>query len=177
MSAVIPSRTWRGIGEFGFALHDHQPVGRIDSREMPSHKKLQSVSRSIADSFTSLMNYRGTDYVMGHLLKAARASGTGRLEVDLLSGTASPEALLVPPVAGSVYAYCRDFQSLVERSGSDITFVRKAVMSMEFDISISRPYANATHLMESPYTCVVAIEDDRGNMYPTELKGWWYPET
>lgn len=42
---------------------------------MASHNKLDSVSRSVADSFTSLMNYRGDDHVMGHLLKAARSSG------------------------------------------------------------------------------------------------------
>ncbi len=62
---------------------------------MASHKKLQSVSRSIADSFTSLMNYSGNDYVMGHLLKAARTTGMTRLDVDLLSGIASPKGLLV----------------------------------------------------------------------------------
>ena len=144
---------------------------------MASHKKLQSVSRSIADSFTSLMNYSANDYVMGHLLKAARTSGMSRLDVDLLSGIASPNGLLVKPVARSVDAYCQDLSSLVRRSGSDMAFVRSASLSVEFDISISRPYSRAPQLSESPYTCVVRIEDDRGKIYESELKGWWYPET
>lgn len=144
---------------------------------MASHKKLQSVSRSIADSFTSLMNYSGNDYVMGHLLKAARTTGMSRLDVDLLSGIASPKGLLVKPVAISVDAYCQDLSSLVRRSGSDMAFVRSASLSVEFDISISRPYSRAPHLSESPYTCAARIEDDRGKIYESELKGWWYPET
>ncbi len=127
---------------------------------MASHKKLQSVSRSIADSFTSLMNYSANDYVMGHLLKAARTTGMSRLDVDLLSGIASPKALLLKPVAYSVDAYCQDLSSLVRRSGSDIAFVRSASLSVEF----------------SPYTCAVRIEDDRGKTYESDLKGCWYPE-
>src|SRR5216683_4438934 len=144
---------------------------------MASHKKLQSVSRSIADSFTSLMNYSANDYVMGHLLKAARTTGMSRLDVDLLSGIASPKALLLKPVAYSVDAYCQDLSSLVRRSGSDIAFVRSASLSVEFDISISRPHSRAPNLSESPYTCTVRIEDDRGKTYESDLKGCWYPET
>jgi hypothetical protein len=143
---------------------------------MASHKKLQSVTRSVADSFTSLMNYSANDYVMGHLLRAARTTGMSRLDVDLLSGIASPKGLLVKPVADSVDAYCQDLSSLVARSGSHMAFVRSARLSVEFDISISRPYSRAPHLDESPYTCTVRVEDDRGKIYESELKGWWYPE-
>jgi hypothetical protein len=144
---------------------------------MASHKKLQSVSRSVADSFTSLMNYSANDYVMGHLLKAARTTGISRLDVDLLSGIASPIGLLIKPVADTIDAYCQDFSSLVVRSGSDMAFVRSARLSVEFDISISRPHAAASHLDGAPYTCNVRVEDDRGKIYASELKGWWYPET
>lgn len=122
------------------------------------------------------MNYRVDDYVMGHLLKAARTTGMSRLDVDLLSGIASPKALLVKTVADSVDACCRDLSSLVGRSGSDIAFVRSASLSVEFDISISRPHSTFLDLSESPYTCAVRIEDDRGKIYESELKGWWYPE-
>lgn len=38
---------------------------------MPSHKTLKSVVRGLAESFTSLMNYWGDDYVMGHVVYAA----------------------------------------------------------------------------------------------------------
>jgi hypothetical protein len=123
------------------------------------------------------MNSRGDDYVMGHLLKAARSSGASKLDVDLLSGVATPQALLAWPIAASVESYCLDFRGLVERNGSDVSFVRTAVLSVEFDISISRPYSKAPDLRESPYTCVATIEDDRGKTFRSELKGWWYPET
>ena len=61
---------------------------------MPSHKVLQSVARSVADSFASLMNYADDDYVLGHLLNVARASGRNELSVDLLTGKAGPSELL-----------------------------------------------------------------------------------
>jgi len=80
----------------------------------------------VADQFTSLMNYSDGDYVMGHLLSAARATGEETLSVDLLSGRAVPSALLVPPVSRSVDFYAKGFPDLVRRSGSTMEFVKKA---------------------------------------------------
>jgi hypothetical protein len=143
---------------------------------MASHKVLKSVTRSVADSFTSLMNYRGDDYVMGHLLTAARSSGSPALHVDFLTGSATPEVLLTSPVKQSVSDYCSSFPSLVERSGSDLAFVSAAEMDLEYDLSIARPLRNHQKVLESPYVCTVTIADDRGRKYESRLDGWWYPE-
>lgn len=51
---------------------------------MAKRKVLKSVARSVADSFTSSMNYRTYDYVMGHILNAVRETGETTLHVDLL---------------------------------------------------------------------------------------------
>jgi len=144
---------------------------------MASHKVLKSVARSVADSFTSLMNYRGDDYVMGHLLTAARSSGASALHVNFLTGHATPEALLVTPVMQSVSDYCASFPSLVQRSGSDLAFVRAAEMDLEYDLSVAKPRRHQQKVLESPYVCTVRIEDDRGRIYESRLTGWWFPET
>ena len=65
---------------------------------MASHKALKSVVRSLAESFTSLMNYAGDDYVMGHVVYAAWSSGSTGFQVDLLSGATDSSPLLVPEV-------------------------------------------------------------------------------
>ena len=106
---------------------------------MPSHKKLKSVVRSIADQFTGLLNYVGDDYVMGHLLNAARATGKPALDIDLLTGKATPPELMSPEIARSVAGYADDFADLVRRSGSDISFVTRADMRVTFDLAIRRP--------------------------------------
>lgn len=131
--------------------------------------------RSVADSFTSLMNYGADDYILGHILNAARQSGKSTLEIDLLSRHATPDELLTPPVRRSVQGYCDRFPQLLRSNGSDPTFVRAARLKLEFDISISRSH-RATSFTESPYVCTTTIEDDRGKIYETVLDGWWYPE-
>ncbi len=143
---------------------------------MPGYKVLRSVARSVADQFTSLTNYVGDDYVMGHLLKAARESGEKVLTVDLLTGRAKPPALLAPDVARSVAWYSNNFPDLVRRSGSDISFVREARMTVSFDISVRRPRYRGDRLPESPYRCDVLITDDRGKQFAASVSGWWYPE-
>ena len=143
---------------------------------MPRHKVLKSVARSVADSFTSLMNYSGDDYIMGHLLNAARVSGHNELRVNLLTGESSPHELLTPPVARSVKRCCDDFPDLVSRSQSDPTFVHQAELCVVFDTKVARQVRHAPSLTESPYVCEVTLVDDRGKTYLAKLEGWWYPE-
>ena len=63
---------------------------------MPSHKTLKSVARSLADSFTSLMNFAGDDYVMGHAVLAAWQTGATEFRVDLLTGSPTHPFHLCP---------------------------------------------------------------------------------
>lgn len=140
------------------------------------HKALQSVVNSFVASFTSLMNYSGNDYVMGHILTAARETGKARLDVDLLSGHIEPEEFRRNPIVSSVAYRCADFPKLVERSGSDPAFVATATMSIEFDIETEQPVRHAPHLRQSPFVCTVAVTDDRGRTYQAVRKDWWYPE-
>ena len=143
---------------------------------MASHKVLKSVVRSVADSFTSLVNYVGDDYVMGHLLNAARHSGKTTLQINLLTGESGPKELLIKPVALSVKSYVQSFPDLVVRSGSAMSFICAAELRLSFDIGVAKPIRGIPHILESPYTCEVSIADDRGKAYSTTLSGWWYPE-
>lgn len=143
---------------------------------MAKHKTLQSVVNSFADSFTSLMNYSGDDYVMGHILTAARETGKARLDVDLLSGQIEPEDFLRDPIVSSMAYRCADFPKLVERNGSDPAYVATANMTIELDIETEQPVPHARHLRQSPFVCTVALTDDRGRIYQAVRKDWWYPE-
>ena len=143
---------------------------------MAKYKTFQSVVNSVADSFTSLMNYSQGDYIMGHILTAARETGMRTLNVDLLSGHIEPKELLRDPIVKSIESYCADFPGLVERSGSDVSLVTSARMSIVFDIAVEQPVPKAPHLKESPFVCTVSLIDDRGKTYESVLKDWWYPE-
>ncbi len=139
---------------------------------MAKHKTLQSVVNSFADSFTSLMNYSNNDYVMGHILTAARETGKTRLDVDVLTGQVVPEEFLRDPIVSSVGRHCADFPRLVERSGSDPNFVATAHMTIEFDTQTERPVPHAPHLKQSPFVWRVALTDDRGRTYEAVRKDW-----
>jgi hypothetical protein len=143
---------------------------------MAQYKVLRGVANSFAHSFTSLMNYVGNDYVMGHLLRRARETGEAVLNVDLLAGSDSPSALLTSEVAGSVRRYVEWFPKLVIRHKTEMQYVRAARLSVTFELSTRRPVRHAPDLEESPYVCRVEIEDDRGKVWSSEVRDWWYPE-
>jgi hypothetical protein len=143
---------------------------------MPKRKVLKSVARSSADSFKSLMNWGDGDYVMGNLLEAARVSGRDTLHADLLTGRGNPPELMTPPIAASLKARAEWFPRLVESSGADMDFVQSADLTIRFDTSVERALHRDPAILESPYTCTVRIEDDRGRVYESSVEGWWYPE-
>ena len=143
---------------------------------MARYKVLKSVAHSVGHSFTSLLNYRGDDYVMGHLLRRARAVDADELVVDLMSGDATPASLLTKDVKASVRAYCEWFPKLVAAHRTEMQYIRRARMSIRFDLAMRRAVRHAPTCVESPYTCRVELEDDRGKVWAAELRDWWYPE-
>jgi hypothetical protein len=140
------------------------------------YKVLKSVAHSMGHSFTSLMNYAGNDYVMGHLLRRAREVREPTLIVDILADTATPASLLTPEIRRSVSGYCSWFPSLLASHKTHRQFVHAARMTLTFDLGVERPARYAPGCTESPYVCHVAITDDRGKVWSAEIKDWWYPE-
>jgi hypothetical protein len=122
------------------------------------------------------MNYSGDDYVMGHILQAAWATGGDSLRVDLLSGEVDPSPLAIPVVVASLAHYVDRLPGLVVRSNSDMSFVQAADMVITVDPGTRRPSTSNALLMESPYTCAVRICDDRGTLYEHLICDWWYAE-
>lgn len=144
---------------------------------MTSHKPLKSVSHNFGHSFISLMNYIHNDYFLGHLLKQARSTKINKLSVDILTGTALPKELLTLPILNSIQHWCKWFPNLVNSSGSTMDYVSKATMTIEFDLTKTRPYPHGNQFIENPFVCEIIITDDRGKEYKHEHTGWWFPET
>lgn len=142
---------------------------------MPSYKTLKSVVASLAQSFTSLMNYRGDDYVMGHIVYAAWSTGATRLHVDLSSGVMEASQLLIPEVQDAISQYVRWFPEIVQRSNSSMDFISEAKLLITVDPTVRRPCRNVG-FQESPFTCIVRVVDDRGKEYVHKISDWWYPE-
>jgi hypothetical protein len=93
---------------------------------VPSHKALKNVVQNLAQSFASLMNYRGDDYVMGHIVQAAWATGATELRVNLLTGESAPSPLLTTLVKESIAGCVSDFPYFLQRTRSAIQFVAAA---------------------------------------------------
>jgi hypothetical protein len=143
---------------------------------MARYKVLKSVAHSMGHSFTSLMNYRGNDYVMGHLLRRAREVRQGTLIVDFLTGKAGPASLLTREIGDAVERYAAWFPQQVSSQRTSLAYVRGARMTLAFDLTVEREARHAPGCIESPYVCRVEIEDDRGKTWAAELRDWWYPE-
>ena len=133
---------------------------------MPGRTTLKSVAHNVGHSFFSLMNYVEDDYVFGHLIRAAITSGEDTLRVDLLRRSAEPAALASPSVSVVLGRYYEHFAGMVAREGSDMTFVRSAVMVVRFDLS--RAGFNGAGYPEAPFRWVVEIDDDRGRRWRAE---------
>ena len=144
---------------------------------MKSHKPLKSISHNFGHSFISLMNYINDDYFLGHLLKQARQTKLNKLTVDILQNVAEPKELLTSQIKTSIDNWNKWFPTLVVNSGSTMDFVSSATMTIEFDLTQTRPYANNNDYMENPFVCEIVIIDDRGKEYKRKQEGWWVPET
>ena len=142
---------------------------------MPSHKALKNVVHNLAHSFASAANYQGDDYVMGHIVQAAWATGATELRVNLLTGETSQSPLLTPPVKENIAWRVKLFPASLQWARSDIQFVAAAELWVIVDPTKRRLFRD-TLFTESPFTCGARIVDDRGKQYEYSFSGWWWPE-
>jgi hypothetical protein len=143
---------------------------------MARYKVLKSVAHSLVHSFTSLINYRDDDYVLGHILRRSRETGQGILVFDVLTAEAAPASLLTPPIVGSIEGYRKWFPDLVTSHKTSMDVIRAAKVTLTFDLDARRPARLNPKFEESPYRCVAEITDDRGKVWSAAVSDWWYPE-
>ncbi|MDB4908084.1 MAG: hypothetical protein JWO05_2868 [Gemmatimonadetes bacterium] len=137
------------------------------------YKVIKSAAHNFGHSFVSLMNWSGDDYTMSHLAREVVERDMPVLEVDLLSGRAAPQALLVPPVGASVTRYLDWFPKLLVSQRIDPAVVRAASLRIQFQPerrSVNHGFSNA---WEIPFECLVAIEDDRGKRHEGRVRAFW----
>ena len=142
---------------------------------MPKLKILKGVAHNIGSSFTSLMNYSGDDYSMGHILRFARESGINSLTIDLLTGQGSPASLLREPISALPSWYSKMFLRLRHSSGSNRELVHSATLTVVYDLQRSKP-SSIRDEPQSPFNCDVSIVDVRGKNYTAHFDGWWFVE-
>jgi len=143
---------------------------------MARYKVLKSVAHSLAHSFTSSLNWGDADYVMGNLLQRARDIGEATLTIDLMTGTAKPDGLCTPPVQRAVERYTDWLRRLVMAHKSDMRYVAKAILTIQYDLSVAHPAQSAPTGFASSYVCTAEVTDDRGTVWKAVLRDWWVPE-
>jgi hypothetical protein len=142
---------------------------------MPKLKVLKGVAHNIGSSFTSLMNFTGDDYSMGHILRFARESSSNTLTINLLTGEGFPPNLLREPISALPSWYSKMFLRLVHSSGSSPELVHSATLTLVYDLQRRKP-SPITDEPQSPFTCDVSIVDARGEDYAAHFDGWWFVE-
>ena len=139
---------------------------------MSRYKVLPSIAHNIGQEFVRPSAERGHEYVLGQLLADARRTQQSTLRVDLFTGAATPAALVSRAVSQAIDVQVRDFPGLVAGHHSDMQYVSGARLELAFDLAGERPMAGAPGRRETPYTCRVSIDDDRGKTWSAELHGW-----
>lgn len=134
------------------------------------YKAIKSVAHNFGHSFVSLTNYMADDYVIGHLARAAVASGEPELRVNILAGTAEPAGLAVPLVRSSLDWYAAWFPGLLRDHGIRMESIREAAMRIRFDLA--RMALPLPRVM-LPFECVVEITDDRGVVHTGTVRDGW----
>jgi hypothetical protein len=141
-----------------------------------SLKALKSVAHDEVESFTSLMNYWGNNYVMELIIISAWNTGKSELKIDFINGKTNITPLMTLPVRQSVNSYIIKFPDFVKRSQSDISVVKKAEMTITI-----QHFQDSSNQHQKPrsafYHCKFEIVDDRGKIYSYEKKDWWSLET
>lgn len=142
---------------------------------MASYKVLKSVAHNIGHSFVSDMNYRGDDYVMGHILRLAKSTGRDTLAIDFIKREGGPPELLAPPISDLPSWETERFWHLVETQGSQRSLVQDATLTLRYEIFAPPQNHHDPQLVEDRYFCDVHITDTRGKDYKAQFIGWWYP--
>jgi hypothetical protein len=126
---------------------------------MARYKVLPSVAHNFAHSFVSLMNYVGRDYVMCHLIRRVKLTGTRRFHFDVLRRTLGPVELLSPPILKSCEGYAKDFGRLVTSSGAALDSINSAELDLQVSLGRTLPRTAKLH---GRVTATMRILDDRG---------------
>lgn len=101
---------------------------------------------------------------MESLAESALQSGDRHLTVDLLTGIVAPPSFDTPETRSAIDWYVSYFPGVVERSNSDMSFIKEATLAIEFQPKIpsTGPLAGR---VTSPYRCHMRMVDDRGRSY------------
>lgn len=138
------------------------------------YKVLKSVAHNWAHSFASDSNIVDEDFAMSYLVRAALDSGVSDLDIDLLTGSASPDTLLSEPVRKAVRNYVMWFPELSESQGVPINVIREAKASIRFHLDRRRPGSGSIETTGVPYEVTVCLVDDVGRKHVGEVSDEWF---
>jgi hypothetical protein len=142
---------------------------------MARYKVLPSIAHNFGQAFVGASNEREDDHLLGRLLADARRTGEATLRLDILTGVATPAALVSSSLARVLERHVRGFPDLVAGDHSDMHYIHGAWMELTFDLATERPVTGGGNQRESPFLCRVAIDDDKGKTWIAELRGWCAP--
>ena len=141
-----------------------------------SYKRYKSAAHNFARSFASALNWAADDYAMSYLARAALRTGSTELRADLSSGAASPPELASAPVLESLRSRVDWFPRHLEAEGADPARVRKATLTVRFDIEKHQYLRRFGGALSVPFSAEVRILDDREVEHLGEYRDSWVAE-
>ena len=151
-------------------------MGVSRTTDAVKYKNLKSVAHNFGHSFTSDMNWAGSDHVMTLLARAAIATGLTELDVDIRGGTAAPAGLIAPALQDTIAHQPAKLDHLLTTQRADPARVPGARMRLRLDVARRSAHPSEPHITEFPFDCVVELTDDRGAVHRGEVRAWWRME-
>ncbi len=113
-------------------------------------------------------------FFMSHLARAAVASGARELQVNLLTGDATPISLLTPPIAESIQRSVAWFPRHLAGERVDVAHLKSASLVVQFKLDGTVAASGRRPPWTVPFECVVSVEDDRGKLHEGHVEDMWH---
>lgn len=139
---------------------------------MPRRRELAAVASGLLGSFVSRNNDVGGYWAIGKLYRHAIENDAPRVVIDLMAKTMAPSAA---EFEGMVSHYAEVFGQQCNARHLPADWVAQVQVWIRFDVAPNDPLAPSHSERETPFECVVAIEDDLGRTHTAQHQGWCAP--
>ena len=141
---------------------------------MPTRRVLRSVAHDVSEALVSRNDDVAGYWALGQLLSHALATSITSYRVDLVCGASAP-SLVGTPLSSIPGSWADVFWANVERKKLARALIRRAIATVEFDLTRRRPAVHHDELVEHPFICRVEVDDDRGRTYVATAEAWCFP--
>lgn len=139
---------------------------------MVKRKLINGAISGLAGTFVSRYNEISRYWAMGKLYAISLESGLNSISLDLINKESIPTNESLETLT---FKYAQKFEELLSGYELDLSFVRKALIEVTFNVEASKKHLLYRWTYGQPYVCIVRVIDDLGTVHEHTAVGWCAP--